>query len=83
MIYPLQRLLVPLPGCTLEPEATVCCIPAAAATTHVALLGDTFQALGETYGLGWAAIEAANPGVSPTAIQIGATLRIPARRSNC
>ncbi|KXJ86502.1 hypothetical protein Micbo1qcDRAFT_179765 [Microdochium bolleyi] len=82
-IHPLQTILVPLPGCTLAADAAVCCIPSAAARTHVVIAGDTFQGLGWRYGVATAAVQAANPSVAANSIAIGATLNIPARSANC
>lgn len=82
-IWPSQTLTVPGAGCTLAIERDVCCIPAEAATSHVAVAGDTFQRLSWRYGLSWASIASSNPGVNANNIQVGSTLQIPARSSNC
>jgi 5'-nucleotidase / UDP-sugar diphosphatase len=50
-------------------------------TTHVVVKGDNLWNLAKTYyqdGLKWQAISEANPGIKPRALQIGASLNIPA-----
>ncbi|KAJ1323752.1 N-acetylmuramoyl-L-alanine amidase [Microdochium nivale] len=82
-IFPLQVLRIPLNGCTLAPDAAVCCIPSSGATTKRAVAGDTFFKLANQFGVSLTAIQAANSGVTANNIAVGATLNIPARGGNC
>jgi LysM repeat protein len=50
----------------------------AAFRTHVVAPGDTLAALARTYNISLDALEAANPGVVPTRLRVGAVLNIPA-----
>jgi N-acetylmuramoyl-L-alanine amidase len=48
-------------------------------TEHVVAKGETLDAIGKKYGVGYKAIEAANPGVTATRLKIGQKLQIPAK----
>lgn len=54
----------------LPPEAGL-------ATTHVIVAGDNFSTLATKYGVSAKAIQAANPDLVPTALKLGAKVRIP------
>jgi len=60
---------------TLQPVAPA--PPAAAAIEHVIVAGDSFYKLARKYGVGFKAIETANPGVVSTKLQIGQKIVIP------
>jgi LysM repeat protein len=53
-------------------------VPEAAATEYIVVKGDTLSGIAKKYGVLVKAIEAANPGVEPTKLQIGRKLSIPA-----
>jgi N-acetylmuramoyl-L-alanine amidase len=63
---------VPIPG----PET------AGAVTEHTIVKGETFATIGKKYGVGYKAIEAANPGVDPTRLKIGDKIKIPPPKSS-
>ncbi|NMC49490.1 MAG: LysM peptidoglycan-binding domain-containing protein [Desulfovibrio sp.] len=48
-------------------------------TTHVIVKGDMLSALAKRYGVPREAILAANPGITPTNLKLGQTLRIPGK----
>ncbi len=50
-----------------------------AGTTHVIAKGDMLSALAKRYGVPREAILAANPGITPTNLKLGQTLRIPGK----
>lgn len=50
-----------------------------AGTTHVIVKGDMLSALAKRYGVPREAILAANPGITPTNLKLGQTLRIPGK----
>ncbi|CAF1034464.1 unnamed protein product [Didymodactylos carnosus] len=50
--------------------------------THTIVSGDTFWALARKYRCNVDEITAANPGVSPTKLQIGQVIRIPNKKNN-
>lgn len=54
----------------------------ASTSTYTIVAGDTFTAIAAKFGTSVAALEAANPGVSPTGLQIGQQISIPSGTSN-
>ena len=66
------RTPVATPSAEPSVSATV-----AADTTYVVRAGDTLGAIAERLGIRLDALLAANPGVSATPLQVGATLKIP------
>ncbi|KAI1873859.1 uncharacterized protein JN550_003128 [Neoarthrinium moseri] len=82
-IYGGQTLTVPLSVCGAVSSATFCCIASAAATTHVAVSGDSFYGLGIQNGVPAASIASANTGIASANIMIGQVITIPARPTNC
>ncbi|KPM45585.1 hypothetical protein AK830_g927 [Neonectria ditissima] len=71
-------------GCEAISTGTQCCIPAIAATTHVAVSGDRYWEYHVTRGVNVQAIISANPGFASNGIPIGSAITIPARPSmNC
>lgn len=46
---------------------------------HIIAKGETLATIGKKYGVGYKAIEAANPGINPTRLKIGDKIKIPAR----
>lgn len=50
-------------------------------TEYVVAPGDTFYSIGRKFGVGYKAIEAANPGVDPRRLRVGQKLVIPAAGS--
>ena len=63
-----------LPGETVMPSPTP--------FTYIIQAGDTMGALAQKFGVSLDALVAANPGISPNAMPIGATLLIPTDRNN-
>lgn len=58
-----------------EPAVTP---PAATGMTEYTIVkGDTFYSIGKKFGVGFKAIEAANPGVDPTKLQPGQKIKVP------
>lgn len=57
-------------------------VPENAATEYVVVKGDTFSGIAKKFGVSVKAIEAANPGVVPTKLQVGQKLSIPAASGN-
>jgi hypothetical protein len=55
--------------------------PVSAGSEHTIVKGDTFATIGKKYGVGYKAIEAANPGISPTRLKIGDKIKIPPPKS--
>ncbi len=53
-------------------------VPEAAGTEYVVIKGDSFAKIAKKNGVSVKAIEAANPGVSPTKLKVGQKLSIPA-----
>jgi LysM repeat protein len=53
-------------------------VPETAATEYVVVKGDTFSGIAKKFGVSVKAIEAANPSVVPTKLQVGQKLSIPA-----
>lgn len=51
--------------------------PAPTVREHTVAKGETFVALAKKYGVGWKAIAEANPGVDPTRLKPGTTIKIP------
>jgi LysM repeat protein len=45
--------------------------------THTVVAGETFAAIARKSGVGLAALEAANPGVTPKKLRVGQTLNLP------
>jgi LysM repeat protein len=46
---------------------------------HIISKGETLATIGKKYGVGYKAIEAANPGINPTRLKIGDKIKIPAK----
>jgi len=57
-------------------------VPETAATGYVVIQGDTLSGIAKKFGVTVKAIEAANPGVVPTKLQVGQKLSIPAPTGN-
>ncbi|MBI1841123.1 MAG: LysM peptidoglycan-binding domain-containing protein [Verrucomicrobia bacterium] len=53
--------------------------PTTPSTEHIVVKGDTGVTIAKKYGMGWKAIEAANPGVDARRLKIGQKLIIPAK----
>ncbi len=51
---------------------------AGAGSEHTIAKGETLATIGKKYGVGYKAIEAANPGINPTRLKIGDKIKIPA-----
>jgi LysM repeat protein len=68
------------PPVPLPPVAIPTPTPAApgAATEYVVVKGDTFSGIAKKFNVSVKAIEAANPGVVPTKLQVGQKLTVPA-----
>jgi LysM repeat protein len=49
---------------------------------HTIAKGETLATIGKKYGVGYKAIEAANPGISPTRLKIGDKIKIPAKSAS-
>ncbi len=47
-------------------------------TEHTIVKGETLATIGKKYGVGYKAIEAANPAINPTRLKIGDKIKIPA-----
>ncbi len=63
----------PAPVVTLDPA------PTTPSTEHTVVKGDTGAGIAKKYGMGWKAIEAANPGVDARRLKLGQKLIIPAK----
>jgi LysM repeat protein len=70
-----QAPVVPEPTTTVQPTTTA---PTAAVTEHKIVRGDTFAGLAKQFNVSVKAIEEANPGVNPSRLQIGQSIKIPA-----
>jgi LysM repeat protein len=57
-------------------------LPSPTPFTYIIQAGDTMGALAQKFGVSLNALIAANPGISPNAMPIGAVLRIPADQNN-
>ena len=55
--------------------------PAAGVTEHTIVKGELLATIAKKYGVGWKAIEAANPGINPNRLKIGDKIKIPAPKS--
>ncbi|MBM3847644.1 MAG: LysM peptidoglycan-binding domain-containing protein, partial [Verrucomicrobia bacterium] len=53
--------------------------PSTPSTEHTVMRGETGAVIAKKYGMGWKAIEAANPGVDSRKLKIGQKLMIPAK----
>jgi LysM repeat protein len=53
--------------------------PVAGLVEHTITKGETLATIGKKYGVGYKAIEAANPGINPTRLKIGDKIKIPAK----
>lgn len=53
----------------------------AAGTEHTIVKGELLATIAKKYGVGWKAIEAANPGINPNRLKIGDKIKIPAPKS--
>jgi LysM repeat protein len=85
-----QTLVSPTPDdvSTLSPAASVSAAPAKTAVkpapkiarprTHVVAVGETMAAIARKAGVSLAALEGANPNVSPKKLHVGQTLNLPA-----
>ena len=71
----------PLPGTPFQQPAPVPEPPAGAGSEHTIVKGETFATIGKKYGVGYKAIEAANPGINPTRLKIGDKIKIPPAKS--
>jgi LysM repeat protein len=71
------------PPTIVTPEGTVTPTPAdigsAPMIEHTVAKGEVLATIGKKYGVGYKAIEAANPGLNPTRLKIGEKIKIPAR----
>lgn len=63
----------PAPAIPLDPA------PTTPSTEHTVVKGDTGAGIAKKYGMGWKAIEAANPGVDARRLKLGQKLIIPAK----
>ena len=74
------------PGATTTPAlgfvAGPAALPSPTPFTYVIQAGDTMGALAQQFGVPLDALIAANPGVSPNAMPVGATLYIPTDKNN-
>ena len=68
------------PPVPLTPEPVVPA-PGAAGTEHTIVKGELLSTIAKKYGVGWKAIEAANPGINPNRLKIGDKIKIPAPKS--
>lgn len=67
------------PPVPFTPEPVV---PApAVGTEHTIVKGELLSTIAKKYGVGWKAIEAANPGINPNRLKIGDKIKIPAPKS--
>ena len=74
---PSNNPVVPPPvPLTPEPVAAV-----ATGTEHTIVKGELLSTISKKYGVGWKAIEAANPGINPNRLKIGDKIKIPAPKS--
>lgn len=55
--------------------------PAATGTEHTIVKGEVLETIARKYGVGWKAIEAANPGINPNRLKIGDKINIPPPKS--
>jgi len=62
---------------TVIPALTEISLPTATTTTYTVRQGDTFISIAQMTGVTLQALQAANPGVSPTALSVGTKLVIP------
>jgi LysM repeat protein len=74
-IPPVANPPVTIPPVTIPP------IEPTAATEHVIAKGDTFDSLAKKYGVSAKAIQAVNPKLTPTKLQIGDKVQIPPKVS--
>lgn len=77
-----QPVTAPVP--TIAPPPEMAPVPAPAGdsglqTEHTIAKGETLAIIGKKYGVGYKAIEAANPGINPTRLKIGDKIKIPAK----
>ena len=78
--------LVPSPNNVVAPPVPlttepVVPAPATAVTEHTIVKGELLATIAKKYGVGWKAIEAANPGINPNRLKIGDKIKIPAPKS--
>ena len=73
---PPNPVLPPPVAFTPEPVAAV-----ATGTEHTIVKGEFLSTIAKKYGIGWKAIEAANPGINPTRLKVGDKIKIPAPKS--
>ncbi len=67
----------PSPPATLLPPLTVVVLPTPTPVVYVVVEGDTLSGIAQRFGVSLEALIAANPGIQPTALSIGAKLTIP------
>ena len=70
----------PTPPAMITPTPPA--VPEAGVTEYVVVHGDTLSGIAKKFGVTIKAIEAANPGVVPTKLQVGQKLSIPAPTGN-
>ncbi len=68
----------PTPTPTVIPARTEIILPTATTFTYTVIQGDTLISIAQHTGVSLEALQAANPGVSPTALSVGTKLVIPA-----
>jgi LysM repeat protein len=76
-LTPYQEQVTPLTPSTPTPLPTTPGTSLGGATEHKIAKGDTLAGLAKQYKVPWSAIQAANPGVDPSRLQIGQTIQIP------
>jgi LysM repeat protein len=69
----------PTPIETVAPTPTPIVESSVGVVEHIIAKGETLATIGKKYGVGYKAIEAANPGISPTRLKIGDKIKIPAK----
>ncbi|HKX62424.1 MAG TPA: LysM peptidoglycan-binding domain-containing protein [Verrucomicrobiae bacterium] len=74
---PVQPTIEPTP---IAPTPIVEPVPGL--VEHTITKGETLATIGKKYGVGYKAIEAANPGISPTRLKIGDKIKIPAKTAS-
>lgn len=66
------------PGGDTTPPPPPPPVDTGSATEHTITKGETLATIGKKYGVGYKAIEAANPAINPTRLKIGDKIKIPA-----
>ncbi len=67
------------PGASVAPASEVPITSPGAGQSYTIKKGDTMYAIAQKLGVTLAALKAANPGVDPKSLRVGATLVIPAK----